>query len=61
MMSGAARSIVDEAAKALPWLRVDGPSVTKRPIFTRLDGAGALRRTDFNDRAWKPALVTAAE
>ncbi|MFD8049323.1 tyrosine-type recombinase/integrase [Streptomyces chartreusis] len=43
----------------LPWLRVDGPPVTKRLLFTRLDGASAVRRTDFNDRAWKPALVTA--
>jgi integrase len=38
---------------------VDGPPVTKRLLFTRLDGAGAVRRSDFNDRAWKPALVAA--
>jgi hypothetical protein len=43
----------------LPWLRPDDPLVTKRLLFTRLDGAGAVRRTDFNDRAWKPALVAA--
>ncbi|MGW4250775.1 tyrosine-type recombinase/integrase [Streptomyces californicus] len=43
----------------LPWLRVGGPLVTKRLLFTRLDGAGAVRRTDFNDRVWKPALVAA--
>ncbi|MDX3365485.1 site-specific integrase [Streptomyces sp. ME02-6987-2C] len=43
----------------LPWLRIGGPLVTKRLLFTRLDGAGAVRRTDFNDRAWKPALVAA--
>jgi integrase len=43
----------------LPWLRPDGPLITKRLLFTRLDGAGAVRRTDFNDRAWKPALVAA--
>jgi hypothetical protein len=30
--------------------------VSKRLLFTRLDGAGAVRRTDFNDHAWKPAL-----
>lgn len=42
----------------LPWLRPDGPLVTER-LFTRLDGAGALRRTDFNDRVWKLALGTA--
>lgn len=43
----------------LPWLRVGGPLVTKRLLFTRLDGVGAVRRTDFNDRAWKPALAAA--
>ncbi|MFJ4421860.1 tyrosine-type recombinase/integrase [Streptomyces bobili] len=43
----------------LPWLRPDGLPVTKRLVFTRLDGAGAVRRTDFNTRAWKPALVAA--
>jgi integrase len=43
----------------LPWLRPDGPTVTKQLLFTRLDGKGAVRRTDFNDRAWKPALVAA--
>ncbi|MCE7081280.1 site-specific integrase [Streptomyces sp. ST2-7A] len=44
---------------SLPWLHKDGPEVTKRLLFTRLDGTGAVRRTDFNVRAWKPALVTA--
>ncbi len=43
----------------LPWLRPDGPPVTKRLVFTRLDDAGAVRRTDFNLRAWKAALVAA--
>ncbi|MFF0158211.1 tyrosine-type recombinase/integrase [Streptomyces sp. NPDC005263] len=43
----------------LPWLGPDGPPVTKQLVFTRLDGAGAVRRTDFNTRAWKPALVAA--
>ncbi|MET9385342.1 site-specific integrase [Streptomyces sp. NPDC002928] len=42
----------------LPWLRPDGPPVTKRLLFSRL-GGGAVRRTDFNTRAWKPALVAA--
>lgn len=46
-------------AVTLPWLRPDGPSVTKRLLFTRLDGAGAVRRSDFNDRTWKPALAAA--
>jgi integrase len=44
---------------ALPWLRPDGALVTKRLLFTRLNGTGAVRRTDFNDRTWKPALVAA--
>lgn len=43
----------------LPWLRPDGPLVTKRLLFTRTDGGGAVRRTDFNTRVWKPALVKA--
>ena len=43
----------------LPWLRADGLPVTKRLLFTRLDGKGAVRRTDFNNRAWKPAPVAA--
>ncbi|MFJ9346219.1 tyrosine-type recombinase/integrase [Streptomyces sp. NPDC101237] len=43
----------------LPWLRVGGTPVTRRLLFTRLDGTGAVRRTDFNDRAWKPALAAA--
>lgn len=38
----------------LPWLRPDGPPVTKAVVFARLDEAGAIRRTDFNTRAWKP-------
>lgn len=46
-------------AVTLPWLRPDGPLVTKHLLFTRIDGGGAVRRTDFNTRVWKPALVTA--
>ncbi|MFE9395043.1 tyrosine-type recombinase/integrase [Streptomyces flavidovirens] len=45
-------------AVTLPWLRPDGPPVTKRLMFS-LTGGGPVRRTDFNTRAWKPALVTA--
>ncbi|MFF2061112.1 tyrosine-type recombinase/integrase [Streptomyces sp. NPDC058200] len=45
-------------AVTLPWLRQDGPSVTKRLLFS-LTGGGAVRRTDFNTRVWKPALVAA--
>jgi integrase len=44
---------------SLPWLRPGGALVTKRLLFTRLGGVGAVRRTDFNTRAWKPALVAA--
>ncbi|WP_285617124.1 tyrosine-type recombinase/integrase [Actinoallomurus iriomotensis] len=44
---------------SLPWLRPDGPLVTKRLVFTRMGGEGAVRRTDFNVRIWKPALVEA--
>lgn len=43
----------------LPWLRPDGPLVTKQLLFTRADGSGAVRRTAFNTRVWKPALVEA--
>ncbi|MYQ61827.1 MULTISPECIES: tyrosine-type recombinase/integrase [Streptomyces] len=41
----------------LPWERTDGPLVTKRLLFVRPDGKGPVRRTDFNTRFWKPALV----
>ncbi|MGW7134361.1 tyrosine-type recombinase/integrase [Streptomyces bobili] len=46
-------------AVTLPWVRPNGAPVTKRLVFTRLDGTGAVRRTDFNTRTWKPALVAA--
>ncbi|MFD9305738.1 tyrosine-type recombinase/integrase [Streptomyces sp. NPDC060048] len=42
----------------LPWLKPDGPLVTKRLLFS-LPGGGAVRRTDFNTRVWKFALVQA--
>ncbi|MGW0136157.1 tyrosine-type recombinase/integrase [Streptomyces sp. NPDC003299] len=45
-------------AVTLPWLKPDGPKVTKRLIFTSHDG-GACRRNDFNTHVWKPALVAA--
>lgn len=45
-------------AITLPWLRPDGPLVTKELIFTAEEG-GAVRRSDFNTYAWKPALVAA--
>jgi integrase len=31
----------------LPWLRTDGPPVTKRLLFSQVGGDGAVRRTDF--------------
>ncbi|WP_309505894.1 tyrosine-type recombinase/integrase [Streptomyces pyxinae] len=37
---------------SLPWLKPDGPLVTKRLYFS-LTGGGAVRRTDFNTRMWK--------
>ncbi|MFD3663416.1 tyrosine-type recombinase/integrase [Streptomyces sp. NPDC058659] len=43
---------------SLPWLKPDGPLVTKR-LFFSLTGGGAVRRTDFNTRVWKLALVQA--
>ncbi|MEW1720752.1 site-specific integrase [Streptomyces sp. NPDC093109] len=42
----------------LPWLRPNGAPVTKLLLFS-LTGGGAVRRTDFNTRIWKPALATA--
>ena len=46
------------AAVTLPWLTPDGPMVTKELLFTADEG-GAVRRSDFNTYAWKPALVAA--
>lgn len=46
-------------AVTLPWLRPDGEPITKSLLFVRPDGEGAVRRTDFNTRYWKPALVAA--
>ncbi|WP_329592821.1 integrase [Streptomyces sp. NBC_01362] len=46
-------------AVTLPWARPDGKPVTKRLLFVRPDGKGAVRRTDFNTRLWKSALVAA--
>ncbi|MGJ5833500.1 tyrosine-type recombinase/integrase [Streptomyces ossamyceticus] len=42
----------------LPWMRSDGPPVTKLLYFSTQDG-GALRRNDFNAHVWKPALASA--
>lgn len=38
-----------------------GPTESRSPslLFVRPDGEGAVRRTDFNTRYWKPALVAA--
>ncbi|MEU3735987.1 site-specific integrase [Streptomyces sp. NPDC032198] len=43
----------------LPWLRPDGPRVTKPLLFTGPAGDGAMWRTSFNQRFWKPALADA--
>ncbi|MFF4183925.1 site-specific integrase [Streptomyces sp. NPDC001691] len=42
-----------------PWLRPHSEPKTKRLLFARPDGDGAVRRTDFNPRCWKAALVAA--
>ncbi|GGO55486.1 hypothetical protein GCM10012287_46870 [Streptomyces daqingensis] len=42
----------------LPWLRSDGPPVTRLLYFTGSE-LGALRRNDFNKHVWKPALAQA--
>ncbi|WP_371481958.1 tyrosine-type recombinase/integrase [Kitasatospora sp. NBC_00315] len=47
------------AEVTLPWLTPDGPPLTKTLLFSRAEG-GAVRRSDFNTYAWKPALVAAA-
>ncbi|MER5921033.1 tyrosine-type recombinase/integrase [Streptomyces mirabilis] len=46
------------AEVTLPWMRSDGPPVTKLLYFTTQEG-GAHRRNDFNAHAWKPALASA--
>jgi len=46
------------AEVTLPWLRSDGPPVTKLLYFTTQEG-GAHRRNDFNTHGWKPALASA--
>lgn len=46
------------AEVTLPRLRPDGPPVTKRLIFTRLDGSGAVRRSDFNVTAHGSQLLS---
>jgi integrase len=45
-------------AVTLPWLTPDGPLRTLELLFTAEEG-GAVRRSDFNTYAWKPALVAA--
>jgi integrase len=46
------------AEVTLPWLRPDGPKVTRRLVFTT-DAGGAAWGNVFNDGAWKPALAAA--
>ncbi|WP_328829808.1 site-specific integrase [Streptomyces sp. NBC_00252] len=42
----------------LPWRTPDGPLVTKRLIFSGVEGRH-VRVSNFNDHHWKPALATA--
>ncbi|MFI0964153.1 tyrosine-type recombinase/integrase [Streptomyces sp. NPDC021080] len=42
----------------LPWRTPDGPFVTKRLIFSGVEG-GHVRVSHFNDHRWKPALAAA--
>lgn len=42
----------------LPWQVPDGPPVTRHLLFTTPSGQ-AVRRSDFNRHAWKPALAVA--
>ncbi|MBY8881973.1 tyrosine-type recombinase/integrase [Actinacidiphila acidipaludis] len=46
------------AKVTLPWKSLNGPLVTHSLIFTGTREA-VMRRSDFNDRYWKPALVAA--
>ncbi|MGW2326401.1 tyrosine-type recombinase/integrase [Streptomyces sp. NPDC001700] len=42
----------------LPWLKPDGPTVTKELLFTGRAGR-AVRSSHFDDHLWKPALAAA--
>jgi len=42
----------------LPWLKPDGPMVTKELLFTGQAGR-AVRSSHFDDHLWKPALAAA--
>lgn len=58
-VASALRAHLDEfppSRVTLPWLRPDGPTVTRELVFTRERGT-AVRGTDFNVYFWKPALV----
>ncbi|WP_062207541.1 site-specific integrase [Streptomyces sp. NBRC 109706] len=48
----------EPTAITLPWKKLDGPPVTAHLLFTAKEGS-AVRRNDFNDHAWKPALAAA--
>ncbi|WP_405728856.1 site-specific integrase [Streptomyces sp. NBC_01537] len=43
----------------LPWLKPDGPPVTRKLIFTGRTG-DSVRASHFDDHLWKRALVSAA-
>ncbi|WP_335978904.1 tyrosine-type recombinase/integrase [Streptomyces sp. CA2R106] len=60
-VAGALRAHMEAHAPVkvtLPWKSVDGPLVTHSLVFTGTRGT-VMRRTDFNERYWKPALVAA--
>jgi integrase len=40
-------------------VKTEDQTVAAGHSIDRIDGGGAVRRTDFNTRVWKPALVTA--
>lgn len=46
------------AEVTLPWLRQDGPPVTRHLYFTGAE-LGPLRRNEFNTHVWKPSLAAA--
>ncbi|MFD5319352.1 tyrosine-type recombinase/integrase [Streptomyces sp. NPDC127098] len=43
---------------SLPWVKPDGPLVTKRLFFTGSSGS-YLRASNFDDHKWKPAVAAA--
>ncbi len=48
----------DPVNVTLPWRTPDGPPVTKRLVFSGVEGRH-VRVSNFNDHHWKPALAAA--